>query len=212
MLNFFMEKKKTSKTKQKIKLSAIKLFNEIDTLSITTNHIAKEAGLSPGNLYYHYKNKEDIIVDIYTDMSNTFERLNSFDIMLKSDNPLKILDEMFDMYGKLFFEYSFMMRDMNTLVATYPRLKEMFLQRQEKRIVQIESLIRYFISLDIFEQTDDEDINLRARLNWFISSYWHFFAQTTGKSMEEAISESKKIVFKINIYPYLTQKGREMLG
>ncbi len=52
-----MQKIKKSKTKEKIKQVSIKLFNENETLSITTNHIAKEAGISPGNLYYHYKIK-----------------------------------------------------------------------------------------------------------------------------------------------------------
>jgi AcrR family transcriptional regulator len=206
-----MEKRKKSKTKEKIKKAAIELFNDSDTLSTSTNHIASYTGISPGNLYYHYKDKEDIIKDIYSDMSEKFESFNSFELILNSDNPLKVLDEMFFKYGELFLEYRFMMRDMNTLIALYPELKEMFLIRQEKRIEQIESLIRYFISLGIFEDTSDEEINLRARLNWFISSYWHFFSQTTGKSLEEAIVESKEIVFKINIYPYLTNKGKKML-
>lgn len=34
-------------TKTKIKNSAIHLFNTQETLSVTTNHIAKEAGISP---------------------------------------------------------------------------------------------------------------------------------------------------------------------
>ena len=211
MLNFFMEQKKTPKTKQRIKDCAVSLFNKTDTLSVTTNHIAREAGISPGNLYYHYKNKEDILKDIYRDMSDTFESFQSFDLILKSDNPLKELDRVFDKFGELFFEYRFMVRDLNTLTAIYPELKGMFLKRQKKRIEQIELLIRYFISLGIFEDVEDSEINLRARLNWFISSYWHFFSQTTGNSIEEAIKESKQIVFKINIYPYLTQKGKMML-
>ncbi|WP_072681991.1 TetR/AcrR family transcriptional regulator [Arcobacter sp. LA11] len=206
-----MEKKKLSKTKQKIKKSAIDLFNNSDTLSVTTNHIAKSANISPGNLYYHYKNKEDIIKDLYSDMSFSFENFNSFEIILNSDNPIKELDIMFDRYGELFWEYRFLMRDINTLMAIYPQLKEMFLKNQKKRITQIESLIRYFISLEIMENASIEDISLRARLNWFISSYWHFFAQTTGKNVKEAIQETKKIVFKINIYPYLTEKGKKMI-
>ena len=55
-------KTKISPTKQKIKKAAIELFNNQDTLSVTTNHIAKQAKISPGNLYYHYKNKEEIII------------------------------------------------------------------------------------------------------------------------------------------------------
>lgn len=206
-----MKNKKTSKTKEKIKSSAIKLFNDSDTLSVTTNHIAKDLGMSPGNLYYHYKNKEDIIKDIYCDMSQKFESFNSFELIQNSENPLKVLDEMFNIYGKLFLEYKFMMRDINTLMALYPQLKKMFLQRQSKRIVQVEALIKHFISIGIFEEVNEEEINLRARLNWFISSYWHFFSQSTGKSIEEAIKESKEIVFRINIYPYLTSKGKRLI-
>ena len=182
MIKSNMEKKKTSKTKQKIKQAAMELFNEADTLSISTNHISKKLGMSPGNLYYHYKNKEEIIKDIYTDMSDTFESFNSFEKIKNGSNPLLELSNMFDAYGKLFWEYRFMMRDINTLTALYPQLKEMFLQRQEKRIIQIEELIRFFIAAGIFEEADELEINLRARLNWFISSYWHFFCPKHGKN------------------------------
>ena len=56
--------KKESITKKKIKKQALMLFNENDTFSITTNHIAIATKISSGNLYYHYKNKEDIIKNI----------------------------------------------------------------------------------------------------------------------------------------------------
>ena len=41
--------------KEKIKSISLELFNSNETLSITTNHIAKSLGISVGNLYYHYK-------------------------------------------------------------------------------------------------------------------------------------------------------------
>lgn len=206
-----MKTKKISKTKQKIKDCSIELFNESDTLSVTTNHIAKKAKISPGNLYYHYKNKEDIIIDIYKDMSYTFESLNSFEKILTSLNPIKELSQMYDIYGELFWEYRFLMRDINVLIALYPDLKEIFLKKQSIRIEQIENLIKYFISLDIFEQTTKEEINLRARMNWFVSSYWHFFSISTGKNIDVAIKETKQIIFKMNINPFLTEKGKKMI-
>ncbi|MCF6310208.1 MAG: TetR/AcrR family transcriptional regulator [Sulfurimonas sp.] len=43
--------------------------------SVTTNHIAKAAGISSGNLYCHYKNKEQIIREIYQEISETFVSL-----------------------------------------------------------------------------------------------------------------------------------------
>ncbi len=48
-------------TKDRIARTAIGLFNERGTAAVSTNHIAEEMGISPGNLYYHYRNKEEII-------------------------------------------------------------------------------------------------------------------------------------------------------
>lgn len=201
-----MEKKKNI-TKEKIKKAAIDLFNESETLSISTNHIAKAAKISPGNLYYHYKDKEEIVTEIYLEMSKTFEEFNSFEYILSSQNPLQTLWDMFDNYGKLFLNYKFLMRDISTLMATYPKLKEQFLIRQEKRIEQIEGLFKYFIASDIIN-IPHEQINLRAKLNWFLSSYWHLFTSTTGEITNESIKEIKTIIFEILLLPYLTQNGK----
>lgn len=203
-------KKRKSTTKEKIKKSSIELFNNNDTLSITTNHIASHAGISPGNLYYHYKNKEEIIKEIYLDMSSEFESYNSFELIISSSNPLKKQADMFDKIGELFWKYKFLVRDITTLMAIYPEVKALFLYRQEKRITQIESVLKYYISQDILDIPNDE-IQLRAKLNWFISSYWQLFTSTSGEITKESIKETKLIVFRMQLYPYLTSKGRELI-
>ena len=58
------------KTKDKIITTAIDLFNIHGTKAISTNHIAKEMGISPGNLYYHFRSKNDIIRSISDNFSN----------------------------------------------------------------------------------------------------------------------------------------------
>lgn len=52
------------KTRDRIIHSATELFNDQGERNITTNHIAAHLGISPGNLYYHFRNKEDIIHSI----------------------------------------------------------------------------------------------------------------------------------------------------
>jgi AcrR family transcriptional regulator len=49
------------KTKDRILDVSIELFNKNGVVAITTNHIAKAMNISPGNLYFHYDNKEEII-------------------------------------------------------------------------------------------------------------------------------------------------------
>ncbi|MCT7639354.1 TetR/AcrR family transcriptional regulator [Aliarcobacter butzleri] len=195
--------KKESVSKKKIKKYALDLFNEKDTFSITTNHIALFAKISTGNLYYHYKNKEDIIIDIYEEMIEKFENLNSFEKILNSQNPLEELSKMYDLYLDIFWDYRFLMRDSSVLLSTLPKFKEIFIQRQNLRIEQIKMLIEYFISKDIFKQMSEDEILLSAKLNWFISTYWQNFISINEVITKESFKEAKDVIFKININPFL---------
>ncbi len=195
--------KKESVSKKKIKKYALDLFNEKDTFSITTNHIALCAKISTGNLYYHYKNKEDIIIDIYEEMIGKFENLNSFEKILNSQNPLEELSKMYDLYLDIFWDYRFLMRDSSVLLSTLPKFKEIFIQRQNLRIEQIKMLIEYFISKDIFKQMSEDEILLSAKLNWFISTYWQNFISINKVITKESFKEAKDVIFKININPFL---------
>ena len=205
-------KKNISLTKEKIKQTTLMLCNEGNSLSVSTNHIAKALGISTGNLYYHYKNKEEIIRDIYQDMSSTFESYNSFEQIQSSENPLKELLLMFDSYGELFWEYRFLMRDCALLMAIDSELKMMFAKNQAIRVVQIEALLKFLIHQEILENIPQEQISKRAKFNWFISAYWQVFTSTYDVVSKESIKEAKEMLFELQIYPFLTQKGKELLS
>lgn len=211
MIYLKMEKTKID-TKIKIKNSAIHLFNTQETLSVSTNHIAKEANISPGNLYYHYKNKEEIVTDLYLDLSKRFEEINSFENILLSSNPIKVLDNTFELMGDIFYEYRFLLRDSMVLIALYPSFKEHFVKNQEKRIKQIESLLQYLLKEKVVQYEENINLERRAKMHWFITAYWQSFASSTGEVSKESIKEAKEVFFEFMIYPFLTKKGKEMLS
>jgi AcrR family transcriptional regulator len=49
-------------TKNRIADTALCLFNQVGTDGVSTNHIAAAMEISPGNLYYHYANKDEILL------------------------------------------------------------------------------------------------------------------------------------------------------
>ena len=54
-----------SNRKEDILETATKLFNEKGCMKTSTRHIADELGINVGNIYYYFKNKEEIIIYIY---------------------------------------------------------------------------------------------------------------------------------------------------
>ncbi len=210
-----MKKKKIS-TIDKIKNAALKLFNENDTLSISTNHIAKEADISPGNLYYHFKNKEEIILSLYIDLSQIYSSQKGFEMIKISSNPIKQLQLNFDKMGELFYEYRFLLRDSMVIMALNPNLKELFVKNQQKRILQIQDILEFFVNENILLSSIKQHLEKRAKLHWFITSYWQVFASTTAdvtkESIKESIKEAKEVFFEFMIYPYLTMKGKNLLN
>lgn len=211
MIKYTMEKNKIS-TIDKIKNTALKLFNENDTLSISTNHIAKAAAISPGNLYYHFKNKEEIILSLYIDLSQIYSSQKSFEMIRISSNPIKQLQLNFDKMGELFYEYRFLLRDSMVIMALNPSLKELFVKNQQKRILQIQDILEFFVNENILVSSIKQHLEKRARLHWFITSYWQVFASTTGDVTKESIKEAKEVFFEFMIYPYLTTKGKNLLN
>lgn len=108
------------KTRDKILLTSVELFNKNGVVPVTTNHIAKELKISPGNLYFHFSNKEEIIRELFRRFGKESYALWKVKRGEKVISPLDMIDQTFELYWK----YRFFHREMY-----YLRRKDVELSR-----------------------------------------------------------------------------------
>ena len=58
-------KKAPRRTAERILLGSLALFNRFGVPNVSTTMIAADLGISPGNLYYHYPAKEELINGLF---------------------------------------------------------------------------------------------------------------------------------------------------
>ncbi|MDZ4120799.1 MAG: TetR/AcrR family transcriptional regulator, partial [Candidatus Cloacimonadaceae bacterium] len=89
-------------TKERIIRKAMSLFNQNGVYGTTTNHIALALQISPGNLYYHFKDKEDIIRSIYDQMIKFMDKVW---INEKQTDPIQAIVDILFTTMKLQYKY-----------------------------------------------------------------------------------------------------------
>lgn len=128
------------KTQERILITSIELFNRSGVVAITTNHIAKAMSISPGNLYFHYDNKEEILEQLFKRMVK-----DTYDVWrprrTTKVTPLEFINQNFELYWK----YRFFHREMYALRRRDPQLAKMWRAHIAKMMKLMVILYRHWV-------------------------------------------------------------------
>lgn len=92
-------KEEAEKTREKILATAVQVFNEKGFTATRLEDIARAAGVTRGAIYWHFENKEDIIMAICR--NNKSQTMNLINKMLEEEkNPLVALKKGLSEYFK----------------------------------------------------------------------------------------------------------------
>ena len=118
-----MAKKAPRRTAERILEVTLDLFNRFGEPNVSTTLISAELGISPGNLYYHYPAKDELINSLF----DRHERSLS-ELLNASDGVRNVEDAWFFMHTlfERVWEYRFLYRDLNDLLSKNHRLETHF--------------------------------------------------------------------------------------
>lgn len=170
--------------KSEILETARKLFNGSNTQAVTTNHIAKEMGISPGNLHYHYKNREEIVRLLYKQMREkmtlTIEEL---------PQTLQALEAHQKVLIGIQWEYRFFFREILFLFSRDEILEKQYIADNVAHRGRIKHTMQGFV--DNGELNIQDDDLLEYMVDSILMS-WQFYTsylQTLGKPLSQKSAE-----------------------
>ena len=183
-----MSHAKPNKTKDRILQISLQLFNERGERSVTTNHIAAELGISPGNLYYHFLNKQEIIKELAQQyQSETLEML-----ALPTDRPLNANDKIryFQVLSNQLWAYRFIHRDVYHLVENNEDFRKVYPRFAGQVMQQGQKIYRAFVDAGLMKMTDSEIEALIINL-WIVLTNWTNFLYMSGHISDNNRLEEK---------------------
>ncbi|GGA90799.1 TetR family transcriptional regulator [Neiella marina] len=195
------------KTKERIIQASIELFNEFGERAITTNHIAAHLGISPGNLYYHFRNKEDIIHSVFEEYISHMETA-----FKPTEGPMTVgkladyCDEAFSSIWRFRFFYSslpgILLRD-HTLQQRYLNVQEAVSGRAG---VVLKALRDNGVII-----IDDHAIEDLIQLIKLVVAFWISFQMCQSNDVKVEVPAVYDGVVKLIalVKPYASEEARE---
>ncbi len=194
-----------TRTPNRIAETALQLFNSFGEPNVTTNRIADELEISPGNLHYHFKTKQSLIDELFGRYEQRMLELLGGDGIEHADVEDAWL------FLHLVFEniaaYRFIYRDLNELCA-----RSRDLRRRIRAILKLSlrTASDLLVGMERNGQLDVKSLERETvvRNIVLVSSYWIAFDQVMEPEIEPRPNRAAIQVMSL-VSPYLRGTARE---
>ncbi|HCE4621163.1 TPA: TetR/AcrR family transcriptional regulator [Vibrio parahaemolyticus] len=198
------------KTRDKIVYAALELFNQHGERNITTNHIADHIEISPGNLYYHFRNKQEIVREIFALYSA--ELLERFTPIQGSQESLTMLKSYLDSIFTLMWKYRFFYANLPEILSRDEQLHEQYIDVQEKLQANLIAIMQEFVSLKLLDVNEQQLKSLVCTLHLIACSWLAYQSAMSSKtSITEQMVKQGMLQMLNVVKPVATEQGLEQL-
>ena len=184
------------KTRERIVQNSLELFNQQGERSVSTNHIAAHMEISPGNLYYHFANKQEIIAELFSQYE---EQVESF-LRPPKGRLATVEDKRFYLKAILaaMWDFRFLHRDLEHLLDSDRELAARYRRFSQRCLLQGQSIYAGFVEAGILAMNPVQIESLTLN-TWIVLTSWVRFLCTTRENAAHLSEEA----FKRGVYQVL---------
>ena len=185
------------------------MFNTQGEPNVTTNHIADELEISPGNLYYHFRNKDDIIEQLFARYE---ERMDN--ALATPSGRLPGLEDIWLQLHLIFeciWDYRFLYRDLVEILSRNRRMRLRFARILKRADERAHLVMRGLSQAGIMRASADE-LNAAATNVLVLSTFWLNYSAARGDRDEQVAIRQGIIQVMMLLSPFLRDVERVHLN
>ncbi len=167
----------TSSTRDRILEVCLELFNRDGAAAVSTHRIATEADISPGNLHYHFKTKQQMVAWLF----RRFEARIA--PCLEAAASATAIDDVWltlHMTFEAIDAYRFVYRDIAYLLNEYPDLEEAAQALVAANLIAARQMCLGLAQTGVM-QASLEDVEMLALQMVFTTTCWFSFTRLTPR-------------------------------
>ncbi len=166
-----MTHKAPRRTAERILEVTLALFNRFGEPNVSTTLISAELGISPGNLYYHYPAKDELINSLF----ERYERALN-ELLQAADGVRNVEDAWFFLHSQfeIIWQYRFLYRDLNDLLSKNRLLETRFQSVLKNKTRAVRALLSG-MSLSGAVNIDSREVEPTANCMVVVLTYWLSF-------------------------------------
>lgn len=205
-------KKNKEKNYERIIQASITLFNQYGEPYVSTNHIGDYLSISPGNIYYYFRNKEEIIAHIFKRYENDLIELielmteKSPEIQWSVQVALNYLNQIF----RVIWHYRFLFTDISYLANKNEHIKTLQLDYADK----IKPILHRYIDSCIksgFMQCSKVERDFIQDNFWLVVRYWYGYDKMIRGELQEDSCLRGSLQALSLVKPYLKKADQEIV-
>ncbi|ENP8454694.1 TetR/AcrR family transcriptional regulator [Photobacterium damselae] len=194
------------KTRDRILAVSLDLFNRHGVSQVSTLIIATEMGISPGNLYYHFRGKEEIISTMISDLQHAITQLSA-----EYPNQVKEFDDYWPFMHTvmaLFTHYRFLFRNLDNLNSQDQKMRRKIRSLVLKLRQITTDMINHLIELEKI-RCDKQTVPLLADNLLLVSLNWlNYQTLLDDKYSDEELIRTGVLRIISLLEPYLTENAQ----